>query len=145
MTLDGDGEKDSWQCGLSGYRVTVSSRTAWAPVNSRGGWLKGRCSYLRTRACHAGSAEARICGSAVAALRHAREVGEMGSELVVRLVRGPRVTASARFVLWARVTPPAGPGHLRVCDGAQSNWYAGPACRRGRAMGCSLVLGSWDG
>jgi hypothetical protein len=109
LALDGDDEKDSRQCGLSGYQVADPYlRTARAPVNSCEGWLRGRRWYLRTRTWHVGSAETGIRGSAVAALRHAREVGEMEGEMVVRLVRWPRVTTSARFILWARVTLSSG-------------------------------------
>jgi hypothetical protein len=53
------------------------SRTTRSPVNSHEGGHRGWRSYLWMRTWLAGSAETGNRGSTVAALRHAREVGEM--------------------------------------------------------------------
>jgi hypothetical protein len=71
-------------------------RTTRAPVNSHEGRLRGRSWYLWTRTWLVGSAETRIRGSVVAALCHARKVGEMGGELVVQCAWA-HVTASKRW------------------------------------------------
>jgi hypothetical protein len=106
--------------GLTGYRVADSLLTHGLGSGELArGLTQGTALVFKTRAWHAGSAEAGICGATVAALSHAREVGKIVSELVVRLMRWPRVTASARFILWARVTLSSGPRAL-----ASMQWRA---------------------